>query len=83
MKYCDVHTLLNETKANVCANMVAGRSCLAKANGMTSPERSSCGKNGIEANGVEEWPMGEEVRCRRVLYGEKLCRWSTRERWWR
>ncbi|CUS14493.1 unnamed protein product, partial [Tuber aestivum] len=44
--------------------MVAGRLCLAKASGMASPERSSCGRNGIEANGAEEWPVGEEVRWR-------------------
>jgi len=43
-KYCDVQTLLNETKAKVCASMVEGREDLER-NGMMSDERRSCGMN--------------------------------------
>jgi hypothetical protein len=83
IKYCDVQTLLNVTNANVCANIVDGRSHFANASGIIPPESRSCGRKGIEEYGIDESPPGEEVRYMRTLYGEKLWRWSTRVRWWR
>lgn len=40
---CEVQTLLNATKANVCANIVVARSFPMNANGITIPVRTSCG----------------------------------------
>lgn len=62
MKYCDVQTLLNVTNANVCANIVAGKSHFANASGIIMPESKSCGKKGMEEYGIGESPSGEEVR---------------------
>lgn len=36
--------MLKATKANVCANMVLGRSFLASTSGMATAERKSCGR---------------------------------------
>jgi hypothetical protein len=38
-----VQTLLNATKANVCANIVVARFFPMNANGIKIPERISCG----------------------------------------
>lgn len=38
---CEVQTLLNETKANVCASIVEGKSFLARSKGSAMAERKS------------------------------------------
>ena len=44
-----VHTLLNVTKANVCASMVVGRSFFAMTRGTRMQESRSCGRNAIDS----------------------------------
>ena len=68
-----VHTLLNATKANVCASSVPARSFFANARGIKTALRASCGMNAMDSKRIEPDAGGTaEVRCRRVLYGEKL-----------
>ena len=68
-----VHTLLNATKANVCASIVPARSFFANARGMKTALRASWGMNAMDSKRIEPDDGGTaEVRCRRVLYGEKL-----------
>jgi hypothetical protein len=44
-----VQTLLKATKANVWASMAAGRSRLARARGMRTQERRSCGRKAMDS----------------------------------
>lgn len=68
-----VHTLLNATKANVCASIVPARSFFANARGIKTALRASWGINARVSKRIEPDAGGTaEVRCRRVLYGEKL-----------
>lgn len=63
-----VHTLLKATKANVWANMVEGRSFLAKAIGIRTTLRSSCGRNARRSSSNDGGlAFGEEFRYSRVL----------------
>lgn len=78
-----VQTLLNVTKANVCASIVDGRSFLASTSGIATRLSNSCGMNARDSRGTAEVPVGEELMYNRVLYGEKLWRWSIRVKWWR
>lgn len=43
-KYWLVQTLLNATKANVCASIVPGKFFLPRTRGIATAERSSCGR---------------------------------------
>lgn len=45
----DVQTLLNVTKANVCAIMDVARSFFATTSGMSTQESSSCGRNASDS----------------------------------
>lgn len=82
-----MQTLLNVTNANVCAIILVARSFLANTSGITTHESNSCGTNarasmrGIIEEG-EEASLAAERRYKRVLYGEKLWRWSRRVMWW-
>ena len=68
-----VQTLLNATKANVCASIVPARSFFANARGIKTALRASWGINARDSKRIEPDAGGTaEVRCRRVLYGEKL-----------
>ena len=68
-----MHTLLNATKAKVCASIVPARSFFANARGMKTALRASWGMNAMDSKRIEPDAGGTaEVRCRRVLYGEKL-----------
>ena len=68
-----VQTLLNATKANVCASIVPARSFFANARGMKIALRPSWGMKASVSKRIEPDAGGiAEVRCRRVLYGEKL-----------
>lgn len=73
-----VQTLLKVTNANVCASIVLAKSCLASNKGIAMRESEICGKNASDST----WkPVSEgcwELRCSRVLYTEKLWRWSRR-----
>lgn len=78
-----VQTLLNVTNANVWASIVPGRSFLPRMRGIRTTARSNCGMKAKDS----KLPVGlpcplvgsaAAVRYRRVLYGEKLCRWSMR-----
>ena len=74
--------MLNVTNANVCAIIVVARSFFANTNGMKTHDSDSCGRKASDSACSEDAPS-EEVRYRRMLYGEKLCRWSMRVRWWK
>ena len=79
-----VHTLLNVTKANVCASIVLARSFFAEARGIKNALRASCGIKARDSNLTAPVAEGTaEDRYRSVLYGEKLCRWSILVRWCR
>lgn len=45
-----VQTLLNVTNAKVCASIVPGSDLFARASGMASAERKSCGTNATDSN---------------------------------
>ena len=76
-----VHTLLNVTKANVCASIVLARSFFAKARGIKNALRASCGIKARDSNLTAPVADGTaEDRYKSVLYGEKLWRWSIRVR---
>ena len=79
----DVQTLLNVTNAKVCAIMDVARSFFATARGMSTHERSSWGKKARDSMRKDDDEGMAEVRYRRVLYGEKLWRWSIRVTWWK
>ena len=78
-----VQTLLNVTKAKVCASIQVARSRLANTIGMSIALRPSCGINARDSSCRVDWAAGEELRYKSVLYGEKLWRWSILVRWWR
>ena len=59
---CEVQTLLKATKANVCTNIVPGKSLCAPASGTSTALRSICGRNAHLANGISERPAGEDTR---------------------
>lgn len=48
-----VHTLLNVTKAKVCANMVEARSFFARSSGRAIAERNSCGMKARDSRLME------------------------------
>ena len=79
-----VTTLLKATKAKVCAIMVLGRSFFASAIGIRNALMASWGMNARDSK-CQPLVVDEDAddRCRSVLYGEKLWRWSMRVRWWR
>jgi hypothetical protein len=67
--------------------MVPARSFFAQTRGMRAAERRSCG---MKARLSSPIPAAEgfaadreEERYKRILYGEKLWRWSVRVRWYR
>ena len=63
-----VHTLLNATKANVCASIVPARSFFANARGIKTALRASWGINARVSKRMEPDCGGiAEVRYRRVL----------------
>ncbi len=79
-----VHTLLNATNANVCASIVPARSFFANTRGIKIALRASCGIKARDSNLTAPVADGTaEERCKSVLYGEKLWRWSMRVRWCR
>ena len=53
-----VHTLLNVTKANVCASIVDGRSFFARSSGRAKAERNNCGMNARDSSFIV-WVEGE------------------------
>ncbi len=48
-----VHTLLNDTKAKVCASIVDGRSFFARRRGRAKAERKSCGRKAKDSSLTE------------------------------
>lgn len=64
---CDVQTLLNVTKANVCAIMLVARSFLARTNGIKTHDRESCGRNASDSMRSEDAPASAEARYSRTL----------------
>jgi hypothetical protein len=66
--------LLNVTKANVWASIVDGRSFFARTIGSAIAERNSCGMKAADSRRMNEVPGVDEVKYKRVLYGEKLWR---------
>ena len=62
-----VQTLLNVTKANVCASIVLARSFFARSRGIAMTERKSWGRKARDSTPmVEEEPMAD-LRWSRVL----------------
>ena len=62
-----VHTLLNATKANVCASIVPARSFFANARGIKTALRASCGMKARDSN-LKALDDGiAEERCKSVL----------------
>jgi hypothetical protein len=57
-----VQTLLNVTKANVCAIMDAGRSFFARERGMRTVDRRSCGRKARDSIRQGEASGKAEVR---------------------
>lgn len=79
-----MHTLLNATKANVCASIVPAKSLFESAIGINTALIAICGMNAIDSSfRLLTLSGAAEERCSRVLYGEKLWRWSIRVRWYR
>lgn len=78
-----MQTLLNVTNANVCAIMLVARSFLATASGISTHDRSNCGKKASDSVRSDEEEGDAELRYSRTLYGEKLWRWSRRDTWWK
>ena len=54
-----MHTLLKATKANVCANIVVGRSFFASTNGIITALRRSCGTKAKRSNSDDLLAMAE------------------------
>ncbi len=62
-----VQTLLNVTKANVCASNVEGRSFFASSSGRAKAARNSCGMKARDSSLIE-WVEGDaDEMWRRVL----------------
>jgi hypothetical protein len=76
-----VQTLLKVTNAKVCASNVDGRSFFARQRGMATIDRNICGMNAADSMRNPVTLHLEELRYRRMLYGEKLWRWSMRVTW--
>lgn len=63
--------------------MDVARSFLATARGMSTQERRICGRKARDSACNDEDFGTAEVRYKRMLYGEKLWRWSMRVTWWK
>jgi len=64
---CEVQTLLNETKAKVCASIVDGKSFLAKRSGRPIADRKSWGRKASDSRGIGEAVVVTDDRYRSVL----------------
>ena len=80
---CDVQTLLNVTKANVCAIMDVARSRFARTSGISTHDSESCGRKASDSGRSRSVGSygSADARYSAMLYGEKLCLWSMRVAW--